>query len=206
MKNKKIPLPDYIKGHEFTEKLKEVTGCSTFQELSEIVDVPSKTFSAWNLRQSTSFELILRLHMETGVSLEYLAFGKGEPFPNGKIESESSSKSQLSTVTLNSFCLSNGKLLPTGQVPYSERRINKFCLQNSDLIELETNESLLLIDKNEVDPVNGNYLISIDGRYSINQIQRLPGKLAINFDGSTIEVVDGDIEVVGKVVLMTEQR
>ncbi|MGT0150101.1 hypothetical protein ACT691_13585 [Vibrio metschnikovii] len=36
----------------------------------------------------------------------------------------------------------------------------------------------------------GNYLIDVDGRLSINQIQRLPGrKLAIAFGDSTIEAL-----------------
>ncbi|MGR6831417.1 hypothetical protein [Aliivibrio wodanis] len=36
---------------------------------------------------------------------------------------------------------------------------------------------------------SGKYLIDMDGSFSINELQRLPGKkLAISFNGSTINV------------------
>lgn len=113
---------------------------------------------------------------------------------------------QHGTVIIKSFCLANGKLLDTGEVPYPVRRINGFGLDNAELIEIETNQSVVLIDKKENDAMNGNYLIGIDGRHSINQVQRLPGKLAIAFDGQTIEVQESDIEVIGKVVLETKLK
>ncbi|MBF4254802.1 hypothetical protein EA007_28740, partial [Vibrio anguillarum] len=47
-----------------------------------------------------------------------------------------------------------------------------------------------------------NYLIDVDGRLSINQIQRLPGrKLAIAFGDSTIEASENDIKVLGRVAV-----
>ncbi|WP_231891826.1 hypothetical protein [Vibrio sp. HI00D65] len=81
--------------------------------------------------------------------------------------------------------------MDTCEIPYPLRRINSFSLQNADLIELETNEAIMLFDKN--DAVSGSYLISIDDRHSINEVQILPGKLLVEFNGTTIETQDGDI-------------
>ena len=43
----------------------------------------------------------------------------------------------------------------------------------------------------------------MDGSFSINELQRLPGKkLAISFNGSTINVAEDDIKVVGRVAMV----
>ncbi|WED29023.1 helix-turn-helix domain-containing protein [Vibrio sp. DW001] len=210
MPNNTIPAFDYLSGVDFTENLKQLTKCKTLLEMSELLEMPKATFSTWNTHNRTSHELMVRLHLASGIPIEELALKpeqwhlaaekKTPTLPS--IEPESSTANeQLKTIILKSFCLTNGEMLPTGEIPYPSRRIRGFKLENADLVEIETNEGISLIDRNQTDPVSGNYLIRIDGRYSINQIQRLPGKLAISFDGSTIEVVDGDIEVVGKVVV-----
>ncbi|EKO3973976.1 phage repressor protein CI [Vibrio fluvialis] len=214
MKDNKILPFDYLKGDEFTQRLKEVTGCRTFLDMAELLDVPKATFSAWKLHDRTSHELMVRLHLAMGIPIEELAL-KPEDRKSFKRTSNSlapvqtqtpETQTQHSSVIIKSFCLTNGKLLETGVVPYSVRRLNSFGLERSELIEIETNQCVMLVDKNENDAMNGNYLIGIDGRYSINQVQRLPGKLAIAFDGQTIEVQEGDIEVIGKVVLETKLK
>ncbi len=218
----KIPPFDYLKGEAFTEKLKQVTGCKTLLEMSERFDVPKATFSAWNTHERTSHELMVRLHLAMGIPIEELAL-KPEDRRNSPAQLEDVRGSyqtkatiypsaarlenpQHGTVIIKSYCLANGKLLETGDVPYPIRRINGFGLEKADLIEIETNQSVVLVDKKENDAMNGNYLILIDGRHSINQVQRLPGKLAIAFDGQTIEVQESDIEVIGKVVLETKLK
>lgn len=227
MDAKKPILPyEYLKGNEFVEKLKEVLNCKSHQELGDLLRIPKSTFSTWSKHERTSHELIIRLHLALGVPIAELALPAEErekiskgvvkvSTGSGKTESmvglllntyHDAEKLQKETVTIKSYCLTNGKLLDTGEVLYPVRRINAFGLENADLIEIETNQSVVLVDKKENDAMNGNYLIGIDGRYSINQVQRLPGKLAIAFDGQTIEVQDGDIEVIGKVVLETKLK
>ncbi|MFW1087628.1 phage repressor protein CI [Vibrio parahaemolyticus] len=210
MNEKKIPLPKYIVGHEFTEKLKEVTGCATFSELSEMLNVPKATFSAWNLHERTSHEVIVRVHLALGVPVETLAFGtdvKRDDFSGSApapylVSDNKATNPQHQTVILQSFCLTNGQLIETGEVPYPLRRVNSFGLDSSKVIEVETNEAIYLLDKSTTDAVAGKYLIDVDGRLSINHVQRLPGKkLAIAFGDSTIEVSEHDIKVLGRVAV-----
>ncbi|KPL99879.1 phage repressor protein CI [Vibrio splendidus] len=214
--NKILPF-EYLKGEAFTEKLKTLTGKKTLLEMSELFDVKKSTFSTWNTHDRTSHELMVRLHLALGIPIEELALPEEEraklPSHQPKTITEqptvqitaASTNPQHQAVILKSFCLSGGKLLDTGEIPYPLRRINSFGLQSAALIELETNEAIMLVDKNDNDAVNGSYLISIDGRHSINEVQRLPGKLLVEFNGTTIETQDGDIEVVGKVVTETRK-
>ncbi|MCC4854442.1 helix-turn-helix domain-containing protein [Vibrio lentus] len=221
MPKQKIKAFNYLSGIEFTENLKHLTKCRTFMELADVLEVPKATFSTWNTHNRTSHELMVRLHLALGIPIEELALSEEEraKLPTSKVDSTarmvgvspeigaapSTDKPQHQTVIVKSFCLSGGKLIDTGEIPYPVRRINSFGLQSAELIELETNEAIMLIDKNDNDAVSGNYLISIDGRHSINEVQRLPGKLLVEFNGTTIETQDGDIEVVGKVVTETRK-
>lgn len=191
-------------------------------ELADVLEVPKATFSTWNTHNRTSHELMVRLHLALGIPIEELALSEEEraKLPTSKVDSTarmvgvspeiesapSTDKPQHQTVIVKSFCLSGGKLIDTGEIPYPVRRINSFSLQNAEIIELETNDAIMLVDKNDNDAVSGSYVISIDGRHSVNQVQRLPGKkLAIIFSDSTIEVSEEGIEVVGRVAVVLEK-
>ncbi|WP_080722795.1 hypothetical protein [Vibrio vulnificus] len=49
--------------------------------------------------------------------------------------------------------------------------------------------------------VSGTYLVDMDGRLSINHVQRLPNKLAVVFGNSTVEVSEQDRKVMGRVAV-----
>ncbi|EQB8941410.1 helix-turn-helix domain-containing protein [Vibrio parahaemolyticus] len=204
---------NYIKGEEFTEVLKEVTGCRTFLDMAELLDVPKATFSAWKLHERTSHELIVRLHLAKGIPIKKLALGIDEeesnsakaPYLTSHLPSQYAGE-QRGTIILESFCLTNGELVDTGEVPYSIRRINGYGLNGYSLMEVETNEAIYLVDKDTRNAVSGKYLIDIDGNLSINHIQRLPGKkLAIAFGDTTMEVSDSDIKVMGRVAVISSR-
>ncbi len=213
MKMEKIPPFDYLKGEAFTDALKEVTGCKTLLEMSELFDVPKATFSAWNTHDRTSHELIVRLYLAKGIPVKKLALGIDES--EKLLTSETSldrnhhQKEQINPqyqiVILKSFCLTNGQLVATGEIPYAQRIFNSWDLEASNTIEIETNEGRFLVDKKLNDAVSGEYLIDINGRLSLNHIQRLPNKLAVVFGNSTVEVSEEDIKVIGRVAVTLEK-
>ncbi|WP_210437628.1 helix-turn-helix domain-containing protein [Vibrio crassostreae] len=218
LKNKKIPPYNYLLGSEFTENLKILTKSRNQKEMANLLDLKTSLISTWNTHNRTSHELMVRLHLALGIPIAELALSEEEraklPSHLPKTVTEqspcqttvASMNPQHQTVIVKSFCLSGGKLIDTGEIPYPVRRINSFGLQDAMIIELETNNTIMLVDKNDNDAVSGSYLISIDGRHSINQVQRLPGKkLAIVFNDSTMEVSEKDIEVVGRVAVVLEK-
>jgi hypothetical protein len=215
MNDKKIPPYDYLKGAEFTENLKHLTNCKTFNELSALLDVSKATFSTWNTHNRTSHELMVRLHLALGIPLQALALKsadrsdtnlqteEGENVPTQPLKQDP----QHQTVILKSYCLTKGQLLETGEIPYPLRRINRFNLDPNTVIEVETNDAIYLLDQSSQDAVAGNYLIDVDGRLSINPVQRLPGrKLAIAFGESTIEASENDIQVLGRVAITMKKE
>ncbi|MGD8230752.1 phage repressor protein CI [Vibrio sp. TRT 1302] len=208
-----IPALPYLTGTPFVDKLKELLDCRSHQELSDVLDIPKSTFSTWSKFDRTSHELMVRLHLTLGVPIEEIALtleeqqavkdkhGTTRPYFSTHTPAHLTHP-QRGTVILESFTLSEGKLLNTGEVPYAIRRINSFKLNPAQLIEVETNEAIYLVDQGSINPVSGKYLIDIDGMYSLNRIQRLPGKkLAVVFDDTTVEVAEDDIKVVGRVAV-----
>ena len=208
MSIRRIEPFDYLKGTDFTENLKRLTGCKNFQEMAFVYDVPKSTFSTWNTHNRTSHELMVRAHLALGIPMVELAlkpedWQKAHSATKHTAEDASTTPSpQYSSVQIKSYCLTNGELLDTGELPYAIRRFNSFNLNADATIEVETNEALYLVDKSSTNPASGKYLIDIDGTLSINHIQRLPGKkLAIVFGDTTVEVSEKDIKVIGRVAV-----
>ncbi|NOH60312.1 phage repressor protein CI [Vibrio sp. RE88] len=195
----KVPAFDYLKGRDFTEKLKEVTGCSTFDLVADHYGVPKSTFFTWHTHNRTGFELIVREHLASGASVRYLALGQGEPFPKSEAAPTSSS--------IDKFAIVNGELEKVGTVELGLSTLNEFGLIKENLFVLEQDGSHLYINTAERQPASGDYLLDIDGVLSVNYLQRLPGKkLAIAFETSTIEVSEEDIKVVGRVAMEMKKK
>ncbi|MGR5139829.1 helix-turn-helix domain-containing protein [Vibrio jasicida] len=212
-----LAIFDYIKGEAFTDKLKEINRVNSLGELAQIYGVPKTTFSTWNSHNRNSHELVVRTHLRTGIPVRELILPKDYPetelhysfwgnqkAPDAEITSSSPGLQtpQLATVAIKSFCLTNGQFVPTGEIPYAQRMFNSWDLDATNTVEIETNEGRFLVDKEQNDAVSGDYLIDMNGRVSINHIQRLPHKLAIVFGNSTVEVSEEDISVIGRVVIV----
>lgn len=188
----KVPPYEYLSGREFTEKLKEVTGCKTYELLSDHYGVPNSTFSTWHTHNRTGFELIIREHLKSGASVRYLALGEGKPFDDEQVPADS--------INVNSIV--NGQLEDTGSLSLDSLTLDGYGLKASKTIVVEHDGQRCFINSEETHATSGRYLIEIDGAHSINHVQRLPGKkLAISFGNSTIEASEEDINVLGRVTM-----
>ncbi|ENQ8053207.1 phage repressor protein CI [Vibrio parahaemolyticus] len=195
----KIPPFEYLNGREFTEKLKDVTECKTYELLADYYGIPKSTFSTWHTHNRTGWELIIRTHLATGASIRYMALGEGEPFPENNASS--------SMCSIDKFIIANGQLEKTGTVELGLSTLEDFGLVKDELFVIEQNAVQLYVNTAERQPSSGDYVLDIDGVISVNYLQRLPGKkLAIAFDTSTIEVSEQDIKVLGRVAMDMKKR
>ncbi|KKD00478.1 helix-turn-helix domain-containing protein [Photobacterium halotolerans] len=226
--SKKILIFDYLKGHDFTSNLRDLTHCASFGEMATLFDVPKTTFSTWNTHNRTSHELVVRTHLRTGIPVHQLILPSDYPLEDlhhsftgnkhathdaiAETSNEYRAERQMPTaasdavVTLESYSLNNGKLISTGTLPYAKRIFQSWNLNAASTIEVETHDGRFLIDQSQNDAVSGDYLIDMNGRLSINAIQRLPNKLAVTLGHTCVEVNDNEIKVIGRVAVSLKKQ
>lgn len=195
-----IPVYDYLSGKNFTEKLRTVTETTTNYQLADKFGIPRSTIQTWHSHERTAFELIVRAHLATGASVKYMALGEGEPFEGKMSDSASTESMQISK-------LLDGVLVESGTMALDQSTLERFGLKAALTQVVEDDAGIYYVNQESTDPVTGDYLIDIDGRLSINYLQRLPGKkLAIAFGASTIEVSEEDIKVLGRVAMEMKKK
>ncbi|KOF29459.1 helix-turn-helix domain-containing protein [Vibrio alginolyticus] len=201
-----IPSFEYIGGRDVTERMKLVTKTNDFKSLGECLGVSKGTISTWHQRGLTPYEVIIRLHLRTGASIKYLALGEGEPFPLQSSQDHLTKKNESRTLfDIDIFKLVNGKLQGNETLPFDKAYLDKLGVLN--VMGVEQDGSTYIIDKEVHQAVSGTYLVDMDGLFSLNEIQRLPGKkLAISFNGSTLTVEEDEVRVVGRVALVMEKK
>ncbi|MGN2719747.1 hypothetical protein ACTFQF_22320 [Aliivibrio fischeri] len=102
---------------------------------------------------------------------------------------------------IDCFDISKGCLTPLKTLSFDKSICDE--LETDNIILVKEDSQRLLIDKESTHATSGKYLIDMDGSFSINELQRLPGKkLAISFNGSTINVEEDDIKVIGRVAMV----
>lgn len=205
-KQLKIDQISYLGGKDVIKKLIEVTNSERQQDIADVFGIPKSTIATWRQRDLTPYEIAIRLHLRTGVSLEWLLLDEGEPYPNTPtqkhISKENESKTLLDTDT---FSLEDGKLIGKGTITLDQSILDE--VGASHVIAIKEGTSTFIINKESQQAVSGTYLVDMDGLLSLNEIQRLPGKkLAISFNGSTIQVDEMDVNVVGRVVLVLGKK
>ena len=194
----KISVFDYKGGRSITDKLKQITKVSDFHNLADVYDIPRSTISTWHTRNMTPFEIVLRTHLATGVSLKWLLLDEGEPF-------EQPTEDAVEKLSIE--LISNGKLEEHDTLRIDLTTLQKYRLTPSQTKLVEEDGNIYFINTNEETATSGKYLIDIDGIISINRIQRLPGKkLVISFGDSSIEVAEGDIKIIGRVAMEMKKK
>ncbi|HHF3268335.1 TPA: helix-turn-helix domain-containing protein [Vibrio diabolicus] len=202
---KKIEPYEYIGGRDFTSKVVKIMGLERYNQLTDVLGVNKGTISTWHTRNMTPFELAVRIHLSEGVSLKWLLLDEGEPFPEQSSQDHVTKKNESRVLfDIDVFNLVNGKLRGNETLPFDKAYLDKLGLLNA--MGIEQDGSTYIIDKEVHQAVSGTYLVDMDGLFSLNEIQRLPGKkLAISFNGSTLTVEEDEVRVVGRVALIMER-
>lgn len=149
----------------------------------------------------TPFEVAVRVHLAKGVSLRWLLLDEGEPYESSSHTYTSKKQESKRIFDIDCFDISKGFLTPLKTLSFDKVLLDEIGVLN--VMAVKANNSIYLVDKENRQAINGKYLIDIDGVLSINELQRLPGKkLAISFNGSTINVKEDDIKVIGRVAMV----
>ncbi len=208
MKSCQFPIrpPEYVGGKEVIERLMQATNTRSNQALADAFGLSKSTVGTWRHRNLVPYEIVIRLHLETGISIRWLTLGQGEPY-DGASEYTQVSKKNASKQIVDADCfrIENGQLVNQGTLALDKAFLNE--LDVVSVIAIKDGQNTFLVNKESRQAVSGTYLVDMDGLLSLNQIQRLPGKkLAINFNGSPLTVDEDEVRIVGLVVLVMERK
>lgn len=181
-------------GKEAIARIMEAYKFSTRQALCNHLGVSQSTMANRWMRDTFPHDWLIACHLDTGVSLLWLATGQGELM-------DSASPSQESIMRYKK--ISNGQFTEEILVAYDSRLLPP-AISNPLLVEFDG--TTYLIEESKIEVSDGLWLIDIDGSVSIKELYRLPGrKLRVENGPASFECSTEDIIVLGKVALKTER-
>lgn len=83
-------VPAYITGQKFIDRLLKKLGLKDIEELHKVVNVPKANLQAWIDHERTSHELVIRIHLVTGIPVQELIMddvieGEATEVPKSKL-------------------------------------------------------------------------------------------------------------------------
>ncbi len=178
-------------GKPILRRIMDPYGFTMQKQLCDLLEISSGTVSTWVRRDYFPSDVVVACALDTGVSLQWLATGKGIQ------RSESSKVCEIPSIPR--------KNLAAGVLHDAER----WNIDLSFVAHMITKQVLIfsnsyswVVDIEVTDLSNGRWLIGIDNKYDVYDISLLPGK-KINVQNFSTNFTCGSDEVtaVGKVVL-----
>lgn len=193
-------------GREAINRLIKAYNFSSRQQLCDHLSVSKSTMANRYLRDSFPAEWIIQCALETGVSLLWLTTGQGDKNDSDAHENSfdyvnSSHIKPLSEVVapeIDKATLEGGALVDHGKVILDSSLIPHNMTKP---LLIHTPDGSYLVDRNGTPPVNGLWLVDIDGIKTIAKLSRIPGnRLVVQQGDSSFECSLDDIEVLGRAV------
>ncbi|HDK7241146.1 TPA: phage repressor protein CI [Cronobacter sakazakii] len=184
-------------GKPVLRRILDAYGFTMQKELGDLLDISSGTISTWVRRDFFPGDVVVTCALDTGVSLEWLATGKGK-----MRESKEASFSDISTIKKSR--LESGELKDSGAWHPDPSMIPS---DSEELIFVEGVGASWLVDRSASNLSNGRWLIDIDGALDVFDVIRLPGgKVRLSNKSAEFECNISDIKPAGSVVLTLEKH
>ncbi|MEL0580092.1 phage repressor protein CI [Pectobacterium punjabense] len=196
------PLYDQILasgGKAVLRRMMDAYGFSTQKELGDLLGISTATISTWIRRNFFPGDVVIACALDTGVSLEWLATGKGKVTANP----ESADMSNAS-VLIPKYRLDAGKLKECGYWSMDRTLLASDSVQP---VYIDGLGSSWGVDTALTDIGNGRWVINIDDSYDVFDIVRLPGgKLKLSNQSINFECGISDIQAYGSVIFTLEKN
>lgn len=174
-------------GNDAIERMMEAYGFRFKNDLCRHVDIASSTLATWLKRDYFPAHLVIRCALETGVSLKWLASGEGVKYDHTKSDIE----------RLESYLLKDGGLKLSGHMMF-----DKVFLPNnlSDPHVIRTESKTYIVDKKDTELSDGEWLVNIEGKFSIRELAFIPvKKVRVQGGGVPFDCALDDIQIIAKV-------
>ncbi|HCL5593200.1 phage repressor protein CI [Enterobacter cloacae] len=183
-------------GKAVLRRILDAYGFSMQKELGDLLGISSGTISTWVRRDFFPGDVVVTCALDTGVSLEWLATGKGQMRTN--------KEAAISNYSIKKSRLESGELKDAGAWYPDPSMIPS---DSEELIFVEGVGSSWLVDRSASNISNGRWLIDIDGALDVFDVIRLPGgKVRLTNKSAEFECNISDITPAGAVVLTLEKH
>ncbi|HDR2385013.1 phage repressor protein CI [Enterobacter roggenkampii] len=183
-------------GKAVLRRILDAYGFSMQKELGDLLGISSGTISTWVRRDFFPGDVVVTCALDTGVSLEWLATGKGQMRAN--------KEAAISNYSIKKSRLESGELKDAGAWYPDPSMIPS---DSEELIFVEGVGSSWLVDRSASNISNGRWLIDIDGALDVFDVIRLPGgKVRLTNKSAEFECNISDITPAGAVVLTLEKH
>lgn len=192
-------------GREAIHRLLAAYGFSSRQQLCDHLNASKSTMANRYLRDSFPAEWVIQCALETGVSLLWLTTGQGGQQDNNEsdnINSENPKKIshliEIVSPQIDRATLTNGLLLEMGTAVFDSSLLPDNV---NNLLLVHTDSDTYILDRTPTPPINGVWLVDIDGIKSMVRLLRLPGnRLTIQQGDTSFECGIDDIELIGRAI------
>ena len=185
----KVKSMDFSQGgKKAIERMVEAYGFTTRQALCEQLGISKSSLATRYMRDSFPSEWVIQCALETGVNIKWLVTGL--PPKHEYLTSD--------IINIQKIKLMDGVLLDAGTLMFDKVFIPD-GLSSPSVISNGNNS--YFIERDFTDVVDGDWLISIDGKHSIKQVIRIPdNKVKINYGNIIVDMNINDLVFIGKVI------
>lgn len=181
-------------GKEVVHRLLEAYGFKTRQALCDQMGVSKSTMASRYSRDIFPADWVIQAVMETGVNIEWLAFGRGVKYSN-----ENHAAKKIPSISLENGVLSNGELL------FVDEKLFPEFLRDAHVLFIGSGR--YIVDLAPIDIVDGLWLVEIDDKASLREIMRLPQqKIRVTNESGTFDCHINDIKLRGHVALVMRKE
>lgn len=178
-------------GKAVLRRILDSYGFRTQKELGDLLAISSGTISTWIRREYFPGDVVVTCALDTGVSLQWLATGKGE-------QSRSESYNVSSTLIPRKNLIA-GKLHSDGYWCI-DLSVMPYVINTPEFIFSNANSWIIDATIDEVS--NGRWLLGIDGKYDVYDVSLVPGRrVEVKNVTSNFNCKVDELQVMGKVAL-----
>lgn len=195
-----MQLDELEGGKAVLTRMLQAYGFSMQKELGDLYGLSSGTISTWVRRDYFPGDVVVACALDTGVSLRWLATGKG----NMQDAPSAGSSASASVLQLKKLRLRGGALEEEGVWVADPSLLDGSLAEPAYIVK--GNHSWI-IDLGSTIPGNGRWLLNIDGDVDVYDVARIPGnRIKVTRQDSHFECGVEEVMALGQVFITLDRN